>query len=132
MKLDFFLMLPSENQPIKDEFCFSNTIFWRITNQRPASSRSDPSVLFQQFKMFFEKIQSKTFQFSRVALKEKKIDFLIDGKNDYIFHNFLEVFVQNRVILLSKGLLEKVSQSKSLLLQQILSIKALNLRLNYT
>ena len=65
---------------------------------------------FENLNHFLENFQRKTFEFSRVTLKEKRkvqLSFFVDGigVDSYCFEFLLDVFViQNRVIGLSKGL----------------------------
>ena len=62
-------------------------------------------------------------------------DFLIDeiDLDSYFFHNLLDNrIVQNRALQLSRGLIRKFTQSKSLILNHALTMKDSNLLLYYT
>ena len=62
------MMLLRENQLIRIECCFGNTVCSRSTNQSPALSQSELFLfIFQNFQSLFEKVYQKTFEFPRVT-----------------------------------------------------------------
>ena len=71
-------------------------------------------------------------EFPRITLLEKSDFFDEIDVDSYFFHSFLKVFFCTKCCYpAKKGLIENFTQSKSSFINQALSIKAWNLRLNY-
>ena len=92
-------LLLKENQSIRTEYCFSNTVWSRSNNLSLAFAKSEVCIIFQKPESLFEKCLSRNIWISlSYFTKNEKIpiDFFIDeiDVDPYFFHMILDVYIE--------------------------------------